>query len=47
MREGSEPQRKGEAYGNEQPGPPFTQVHKSSNEIKVMYQGNGQDSQNK
>jgi len=38
---------KGEAHGNESPGPPLTQVHKSSNEIKIIHQENGQDSQNK
>lgn len=38
---------KGEAYGNESPGPPLTHAHKSSNEIKMIHQENGQDSQNK
>ena len=38
---------KGEACGNELPGPPLTQVHKSNNEIKMIHQENGQDSQNK
>lgn len=38
---------KEKAHGNEWPDPLPTQVHKSSNEIKMMYQENGQDSQNK